>query len=150
VRPRSSSVQNAPSRDVLNGLISLDKAGLDAVSATMLPRYREVATEMSPYRQRVVYEGHPEMSFYQLRKESPLRRSKRILEGREERREILEEKIPGIDKVLDAELDRVPQKHLLDASALLWSARRIFGRAAKRVPVEAEWDSEGLRMEIVY
>ena len=42
----------------------------------MIPRYREVAAEMSPYRQRVVYEGHPELSFYQLHKDTPLTTSK--------------------------------------------------------------------------
>jgi hypothetical protein len=33
---------------------------------------------------------------------------------------------------------------------LLWTARRVFARAAKRLPAEAEWDSEGMRMEFVY
>jgi predicted RNase H-like nuclease len=147
---RGATIHNAPSRDVLRGETAWNDAGLDAVSATMLPRFREVALEMSPYRQRVVYEGNPELSFYQLRTDTPLTRSKRIEEGREERREILMLKMPGIDKVLDAELDSVPVKHLLDAAALLWTARRIFARAARRLPKDPQWDSEGLRMEIVY
>ena len=42
------------------------------MSATLLPRYKEVATEMSPFRQRVVYEGNPELSFYQLNQDNPL------------------------------------------------------------------------------
>jgi len=58
--------------------------------------------------------------------------------------------MPGIDKVINASIPRVLEKHLLDAAALLWTARRVFGRAAKRLPAEAEWDSEGVRMEIVY
>jgi len=37
----------------------------------------------------------------------------------------------------------VPQKHLYDAFALLWSARRVFGHAAKRIPVEPEWTMRG-------
>ena len=120
------------------------------MTATLLPRYREVAVEMSPYRQRIVYEGHPELSFYQLNKDTPLKRSKIVEEGRDERRLVLEERLPGINKVLDAEIEGVPLKHLYDASALLWTARRVSGHAAKRIPNEAEWDSEGLRMEIVY
>jgi predicted RNase H-like nuclease len=47
------------------------------------------------------------------------------------------------------ELPFVRPKHLNDAAALMWTARRVFGRAARRLPKEAEWDSEGLRMEIV-
>ena len=147
---RGSSLRNAPSRDVLAGAVKWKAAGIDAVTATLLPRYREVAAEMSPYRQRIVYEGHPELSFFQLNKDTPLKRSKIVEEGRDERRLVLEERLPGINNVLDADFEDVPLKHLYDASALLWTARRVSGHAAKRIPNEAEWDSEGLRMEIVY
>ena len=146
---RGSVIQNAPSRAALHGDLSWQEAGLDAITATMMPRYREVAEEMSPYRQRAVYEGNPELSFYQLNKDSPIVRSKRKESGRDERREVLLERIPGIDKVIDVDLPFVRPKHLNDAAALMWTARRVFGRAARRLPKEAEWDSEGLRMEIV-
>ena len=147
---RGTAVHNAPSRAVFDGRGGPGKDGLDAVTRTMLPRYREVAAEMSPYRQRVVYEGHPELSFFQLHKDTPLKKSKVIAEGKEERRIVLEERIRGSERYLDAASYGVPQKHLYDAFALLWSARRVFGHAAKRIPVEPEWDDEGLRMEIVY
>ncbi len=39
--------------------------------------------------------------------------------------------------------------HLLDAAAILWTARRIFAKAALRIPDDPEWDEHGLRMEIV-
>jgi predicted RNase H-like nuclease len=147
---RGTAVHNAPSLAVFDGRAEPGNDGLDAVTRTMLPRYREVAKEMSPYRQRVVYEGHPELSFYQLHKDTPLKKSKVIAEGKEERRLILEDRIRGSERYLDATNFDVPQKHLYDSFALLWSARRVYGHAAKRIPVEPEWDSEGLRMEIVY
>ena len=147
---RGTAVHNAPSRAVFDGRVEPDKDGLDAVTRTMLPRYREVAAEMSPYRQRVVYEGHPELSFFQLHKDSPLKKSKVVTEGKEERRVILEDRIRGSERYLDATVIGVPQKHLYDCFALLWTARRVFGHAAKRIPVEPEWDSEGIRMEMVY
>jgi predicted RNase H-like nuclease len=147
---RGSAIQNAPTWAILNGDIALSESGLDAVSATLLPRYKEVAAEMSPFRQRTIYEGNPELSFYQLNLDTPLHYSKRIESGRDERYEALRAKIPGIERVLDASIDGVPQKHLYDAAALLWSARRVFGHAAKRIPVDPEWDSEGIRMELVY
>lgn len=150
LRRRGTAVHNAPSRAVFEGRVEQDKDGLDAVTRTMLPRYREVAAEMSPYRQRIVYEGHPELSFFQLHKDTPLKKSKVISEGREERRIVLEERVRGSERYLDATVYGVPQKHLYDAFALLWTARRVFGHAAKRIPIEPEWDSEGLRMEIVY
>jgi predicted RNase H-like nuclease len=146
---RGAAVHNAPTRDQLLATDLVAGPGIDAVSATLLPRYREVAAEMSPYRQRVVYEGHPELSFYQLNGNKPVRRSKKIEEGNLERRRILEKKMPGVDKILKSELKGVPMKHLLDAASLLWTARRVFGHAAIRLPSDAEWDSEGIRMELV-
>jgi predicted RNase H-like nuclease len=150
LKRRGTSVHNAPSRAVLNGDIPVKEGMLDAITATLLPRYLEVAKEMSPYRQRVVYEGHPELSFYQLHKDIPLTKSKRIQAGREERRAVLTDRMRGSERHLDPAVLGVPEKHLLDVFALLWTARRVYGHAAKRMPVEPVWDSEGLRMEFVY
>jgi hypothetical protein len=47
------------------------------------------------------------------------------------------------------ELTDVPYSHLLDAAAFMWTARRISARAGMRVPLDPEWDGEGLRMEII-
>jgi predicted RNase H-like nuclease len=147
---RGGSIHNAPTRFALQHGGGWSETNLDAVTAALLPRYQEIAAEMSPYRQRTIFEGNPELSFYQLLADTPLHASKKIEEGLGERREILEQKVPGVSRILDAQIDDVPQKHLLDAAALLWTARRVFARAAKRLPAEAEWDSEGLRMEFVY
>jgi predicted RNase H-like nuclease len=147
---RGTSVHNAPSRAVLNGDVPVEEGMLDAITATLIPRYLEVSKEMSPYRQRVVYEGHPELSFYQLHKDTPLTTSKRIQAGREERRAVLIDRIRGSEGYFDPTVLGVPEKHLLDVFALLWTARRVFGHAAKRMPKEPVWDSEGLRMEFVY
>jgi predicted RNase H-like nuclease len=38
---------------------------------------------------------------------------------------------------------------MLDAAAILWTARRIFARAGTRIPIDPEWDEQGLRMEFV-
>ncbi|HQU00562.1 MAG TPA: DUF429 domain-containing protein, partial [Acidimicrobiales bacterium] len=122
--------------------------GLDATTLVRLHHYRELYAEMSPFRQRLVYEGHPELSFYVLNQEAPLRYSKMKEMGRDERRDVLVNKVRGIESVIDADI--APRQHLLDAAALIYSARRVFLHAAKRVPAEAEWDSEGLRMEIVF
>lgn len=147
---RGGAVRKAPTRVVLDGSLPWKVAGLDAVSATMLPRYIEVSAEMSPYRQRTIYEGQPELSFFQLNKDAPLQFSKSSDAGHEERRAVLLAKMNGIDKVIDANIKTVRESHFFDASALLWSARRVFARAAKRIPVDPKWDGEGLRMEIVY
>ncbi len=146
---RGSAIHNPPTRSVLEGRVPWFAAGMDVVSATLLPRYKEVANEMSPFRQRVIYEGHPELSFYQLNRDHPLMRSKQIELGREERLSLLDGRFPGLEESLLSLHPSVPIKHLYDATALAWTARRVHGRAAKRIPIDPEWDSEGLRMEYV-
>lgn len=123
--------------------------GLDAVTQVLLPRYRDVANEMSPYRQRQVYEGNPELSFYQLNGGVAMVNQKFREAGRIERRRLLESKLNGIQRVLDAEIEGVREHHLIDVAVLVWSARRAFTHTARRLPFEPEWDSEGLRMEYV-
>ncbi len=148
---RGAAIHNAPTRPVLAGTMGWREGGLDAVTATLLPRYREVATEMSPFRQRVVFEGNPELSFFQLNHDTSLRRSKRLVAGRDERFEILNRHIPGgIGGLLSDPPPGVAPRHQLDALALLWTVRRVWGRGARRIPQEPEWDSEGLRMEFVF
>ena len=52
-------------------------------------------------------------------------------------------------RILEAEVPGPRRAHLLDAAAFVWTARRIFARAAIRIPQDPEWDEQGLRMEIV-
>jgi predicted RNase H-like nuclease len=146
---RGSTVHNAPSRESLKVDAVIHGDGLDAVTNVLLRRYREVAAEMAPYRQRTVFEVHPELSFFQINGDVPLRWSKKFEAGQEERRVLLRNRIPGVERVLEAELEDVPFTHLLDAAALLWTARRISARAGTRLPADPEWDDEGLRMEFV-
>ena len=104
---------------------------------------------MLPSSQRVVYEGHPNLSFYQLNDYEVLRSSSESGDVIDERRAILERKVPGVTRVLDAKLPGVLPGELNEVSALLWTARRVFGHSATRLPSEGEWDSRGLRMELV-
>jgi predicted RNase H-like nuclease len=147
---RGSTIHNAPTRASLREGATVERDGLDAVSIALLPRYREVAAEMAPFRQRTVFEVHPELSFFQINGDAPLRWTKKFEVGRDERRALLERRIPGIDRVIDAEIDEVAPSRLLDAAALLWTARRIFARAGTRMPSDPEWDDDGLRMEFVW
>jgi predicted RNase H-like nuclease len=148
-RRRAAAVQSAPARDQVEGGAHVSLNGLNAITRKLLPRYREVAAEMAPYRQRTVYEVNSDLSFYQINGDVPLRRSKRTAEGRQERRELLAQKIPGGERIYDVELPRVPASHMLDVAAFTWTARRIFARAAIRMPQDPEWDETGLRMELV-
>jgi predicted RNase H-like nuclease len=146
---RGAGVRSAPSWLTFEGPPAERSQGLDAVTTILLPRYDEVAAEMAPYRQRTVFETHPELGFYQLNEDRPMRYSKRFAEGRRERRELLMARVPGVDRILDAEVPGATLAHLLDVAVCLWTARRILARAATRMPADPEWDSQGLRMEYV-
>jgi predicted RNase H-like nuclease len=145
---RGSSIQSAPVRSATNELEFLPDH-LDAISMTLLPRYREVAEEMAPFRQRTVYEVHSDLCFYELNEGEPMKFSKQSEAGLNERREVLRSKFPGSDRILSAEVPGASASHLVDVAAFVWTARRIFARAAIRLPQDPEWDEQGLRMEIV-
>jgi predicted RNase H-like nuclease len=147
---RGSLVQNAPTLEVLRRGYAVPEDHLDAITVQRMPAYIEVFKEMSPYRQRQIYEGNPELSFFVINDLTPLQLSKKTGEGRLERMEILLKKVPNIATVLESEISGVSSRNLIDVAAMLASARRVFTKSAKRIPVDAEWDSEGLRMEIVY
>jgi predicted RNase H-like nuclease len=145
---RGSSVHSAPVRAADNELEFLPDH-LDAISLTLLPRYREVAAEMAPFRQRTVYEVHSDVSFYALNDGQPLQYPKNTQKGQEERGQLLEAKFPGVERILSAEVPGASMAHLLDVAVFVWTARRIFIKAAARTPEVPEWDEQGLRMEIV-
>ncbi|HEY5304688.1 MAG TPA: DUF429 domain-containing protein [Acidimicrobiales bacterium] len=145
---RGNVITAVPGRRVFEKA-DMSVEGLDFVTQVLMPRYRDVASEMSPYRQRQVYEGNPELSFYQLNGGVPMRFPKFREKGRAERTALLTSKLNGIERVLDFEIDRVKPHHLIDAAVLVWSARRAFTHTARRLPFDPEWDSEGLRMEFV-
>ncbi len=144
--PRSGAVVSPPSRAAV---VSADGKGLNPVQRAMLPRAAELARDVQPYNQRSVHEVHPELSFHQLNGDRPLRWSKRLEAGIEERKELLVGKLPGAERLLDVSLKGVRPAHLLDAGAALWTSRRIMARAVQRIPEDPEWDSEGLRKEIL-
>ncbi|MCW2543671.1 MAG: hypothetical protein JWM40_1223 [Frankiales bacterium] len=149
--PREGAITSPPSRALLasGDLRQRPRKGLSPITAQMLQRYAEVAEEMQPYRQRQVFEVHPELSFFQLNGDKPMEHAKETPRGVSERRRLVEARIPGIDVVLEAQLPGVQMRHLLDASAAMVTARRIAARAVQRVPEEPEWDDEGVRMEIL-
>ena len=146
---RAAAVKSAPVHVETQEGTDLLTDHIDAISRTLLPRYQEAAREMAPFRQRTIYEVNAELSFYQLNGEAPMQWGKHSEKGIEERRAVLEAKIPGALRIIDAEVPGATPSHLLDVAAILWTARRIFAHAAVRIPTDPEWDEQGLRMEIV-
>jgi predicted RNase H-like nuclease len=114
------------------------------------PVLREVDEMFQPFHQRSFYSAHPDLSFYLLNGEQPLTTSPFHEEGVIERLALVRDKLNSVDHYIMATPPTgCSQVHLTQAAGLLWTARRAAGRAINRLPAEPEWDSTGLRMELV-
>ena len=153
-RPRSGAVLSAPVRASLkcDSYVEAREANggrLSAVGWRMLKRTAEVHEQMAPYWQRTIYEVHPELSFFQLNGDRPVRFPKHTRAGQDERRALLDGRMPGVERIINEKVKGATPAHLLDAAACLWTARRIVSRGVLHLPEYPEWDGEGLRMEFV-
>lgn len=149
-RPRSAAIASPPTREDLTAWRTGGSPPVSAVTRSLLRRISEVYEVIGSYHQRTVFEAHPEMSFYQLNENRPLRYAKNTVAGRGERRTLVVDRIPGAEQALTYHLPGVRLAHMYDGLALLWTARRIRARGIQRLPEMPEWDAEGLRMEIVF
>jgi predicted RNase H-like nuclease len=152
--PRRGAIVPVPCREAMAACdyvsASLANGGrLDFITWGLRERIREVAAEIQPYLQRNVFEVNSELSFYQLNDDRPMVYPKRSLLGQAERRELLMSRMQNVERILDGKVPGVRPWQLADACAALWTARRIVARAVTRLPLDPEWNSDGLRMEIV-
>lgn len=147
--PRNGAIVSAPARTVLSDYAAGAPVAVSAVSRRLIDRYAEVDEHMQPYWQRTVFEVHPELSFFQLNEDQPLRYSKHRQAGVTERTALLRARLPGVERILDTRLRGTKPAHMVDGAVCLWTSRRIAARAVSRLPEDPEWDSAGLRMEIV-
>jgi len=152
--PRSNAIASTPTRAALScddyeQAALANGGGLSPIRWRQRRRILEIDDAIAPYWQRTVFEVHPELTFFQLNADAPLRLRKRTPLGSEERKELLVQRLPGVERLLDASLPGVYRYQLYDAAACLWTARRILARAVARLPEHPEWNNLGLRMEIV-
>jgi predicted RNase H-like nuclease len=147
--PRNGAIVSPPARSVLRDLAEGVDVSLSAIGRKLVGRFAEVNEDIQPYWQRTVFEVHPELSFFQLNEDQPLRHSKHSQVGVEERTALLKARLPGVERILDTRVRGAKPAHRVDGAVCLWTARRIAAKAVNRVPEDPEWDSAGLRMEIV-
>ncbi len=150
---RAGAAVRAPSRPLLDAR-TFEEAkeidpSLDIVRWRALPKAAEAIREVQSWRQRAVWEVNPELAFRQMNDGELLRYSRRSVHGLQERRRLLETKLPGTERVMRARPKGVREGKLLDALADLWTARRILARAITRLADPPAWDNEGVRMDIV-
>jgi predicted RNase H-like nuclease len=146
--PRRHSVFPAPVRAVLGSPTwesagaqarITDGRGLSRQVFNLLPKIAEVDRLLSPAHQERIVESHPELSFAAIAG-APLATTKRNAAGRRARAQLI-----GVEPVV---LPGAGPDDVLDAHALLWTARRVARGDAERLG--GEHDARGLRMEIVY
>jgi predicted RNase H-like nuclease len=152
--PRRTTVPRVPSREALHAS-SFEKAAaaepwLTRLAYRHFPRWREIDAEIQPYHQRRVFSALPELSFYLVNGDAPTSQSSFWPAGPEERLRLLRDRLPGLRAIAAREAPKgASLRHVMDAAGLLWTARRITGKAITRLPVDAEWDGQGRRMELV-
>ena len=158
IGPRGSSVFPAPIRPALNARTheeacriweDLEGKRCSIQAFGIYPMISEIDRSMSPELQERVREGHPELSFAHLNRGSGLEHSKHKPEGRQQRTEILEPHFPELRTHLSEPRHQRGTIDLLDAFAMLWTARRVKRGVAIAIPERAEYDARGLRMEMV-
>ena len=101
--PRASAVASVPPRPALScatySEASTASGGhLSAVRWRQMSKIAEVDRAIAPYWQRTVFEVHPELTFFQLNQDRPVRYSKRTQLGMEERRRLLAARVPGVEQ----------------------------------------------------
>lgn len=152
-RRRGSAVAPAPPRPALGASTVEEARSWGPVSAAtwhLMPWIREADERMDASRQLAVSSAHPELSFLRLGDRRPLRYPKHTVDGQGERRRRVERCLCGASAVLDATDGGDEAWRLLDALACLSTAARIAEGGAEHLPPDAELDSAGLRMELVW
>ncbi|WP_376100049.1 DUF429 domain-containing protein [Roseomonas sp. CCTCC AB2023176] len=157
IGPRRSSVFATPPRDIVGmsgrrydevaaAMRERRGVGLSQQSFAIHPRIREVDALVRRLGQSRVVEVRPEFCFFVRNGRSPLFHSKKVPEGLEQRRRLLESAFGPLrfEQPQGAQMD-----DCLDAIAALWTARRVANGQPARLPTEGSpVDGCGLRMEM--
>ena len=152
--PRLVAIRPVPSRQALRAPTRAAALELEPwLTKDDLRRFRwlqEAEQQFEPFHQRNWFAAHPELSMYMINGDRPVTSSPYQYDGVLERLNLLREKLPGVEDVINASPpEGAAQLHVIQAAALLWTARRASGRAVNRLPMDPNWDSTGLRMELV-
>ena len=152
--PRRLAIRPTPSRAALRAATREEALELEPwLTRDDFRRFkwiREAEREFQPFHQRSYFAAHPDLTFVQMNGDIPLTTSPYHEDGVLERVALIRDKMPGVEDIVT----RTPPPgagivHVLQATGLLWTARRAAGRAMQRLPMDPNWDSAGMRMELV-
>jgi len=149
---RGCSVFSPPVRPILGAQTygEVRGAGISIQAFHIMAKIASVDAWITPARQEMVFEGHPEVAFAHLAG-VPMTHNKKRSAGRRERLAALEPHLPDIAELVKARLfprKTVARDDLLDAAVLTLVARdKLLGRAVS-LPDPPPRDARGLDMAI--
>jgi len=156
---RASSVFPAPIRQCLRAKdyetaskICREHSGkkLNRQSYALMDKIRQVDDLMRPALQERVREIHPEISFWVLNDKKPVPRNKKTVPGQSHRHKLLQEIFTDMDSILmEAPIYGYAMDDAFDALVAAWTAGQTVIGKAETLPPNPEFDSKGLRMEIL-
>jgi predicted RNase H-like nuclease len=165
-RPRASSVFPTPCRPAVyaktyqeasNINEKLTKRRLSRQTWNIISKIREVDELLSNNESAklCVRETHPEVCFWTLAGGHRMEHPKKKEEGFLERRQVLQSVYPSTNDIISYVLnsyrrDHVRRDDVLDALAVAVTAKLGSQKVLVSIPEAPEFDSRGLRMEIVY
>jgi predicted RNase H-like nuclease len=110
----------------------------------------EVDSVMTPHLQNRVFEGHPEVTFAFMAGGAAVQHRKKSEAGTAARVALLRAHFEEVQAVAEASRPvGVARDDLLDAYAMLWTAKRIAQGTSKRLPEFTQHDDRGLRAEML-
>jgi predicted RNase H-like nuclease len=157
IGPRRNSVFTAPLRPMLLASSHaeasairrrIEEKGYSVQGFGILPLVRSVDQVMTPALQTRIREGHPEVSFAAMAGR-PLQHPKLKPAGKLERIELLRTEFADLDDQIARFNRRGALVDILDAYAMLWTARRVRDGLATAIPSTAQVDCRGLKAELV-
>jgi predicted RNase H-like nuclease len=142
--------QTCDEADTMNRATDPHAPGISRQACAIIPKIREVDGFITRSLQRRVVEVHPELSFYEMNRRTPIVESKKSTAGRARRIQLLTRRWERkLSDFVDSRLRGVGPDDILDAMAVCWTAERVLKAKAVTVPRHPPHDSRGLRMEIV-
>ena len=152
--PRRVAIRPIPSRAALNAPTRTEALEIEPwLTRDDFRRFRwlrEAANVFQPFHQRTFFSASPELSYAMLNEDRPVTSSPFHQDGVMERMTLVRSKLPGAEELITlTPPDGAGQIHVMNAVGLLWTARRAAGRAMNRMPIDPQWDTRGLRLELV-
>jgi predicted RNase H-like nuclease len=150
--PPTRACLPAPSyRDASEAHFQCTGKRLSKQSFLIMDKIQQVDELVTPAMQKRVREIHPEVIFHVLNENRPAEHSKKTVAGRAERVALLSGIFPTAAEAANQarRAHAVAPDDILDALAAGWAAAQaVIGQAAT-LPEQPEYDSKGLRMEIL-